>query len=319
MNQAIKLFLLLTFVTSISVGQNSPEVTEYKVVKTNVGKKRKLRFQKFKETKTIFTFSSVIERDVYEKILKECWTVTPYEIIPIDKFNLEDYRSDKYSFGRITGYVKDKTTKMSNMVSSISVSFSFDYFEKRKKNNFRMVYATSFALYPNDQFVNKALKSVDNASEGMNKENVFYNYSPGLLKNYLQYINKRIETEQDFLREEELGRMVNKTLYLPSYLQVRVDAFSGKENKDIDNVNSVFENYNYPYEFIDNKELSDKIMNGEDFYYLRYIRLNANQVYAIVNSKTGNVIYNVGHSGLSYNIKSKHLKELNHAIKKASK
>lgn len=135
----------------------------------------------------------------------------------------------------------------------------------------------------------------------------------------MQFKNKRIETEQEFLRKDELGGMVNKTLYLPSYLQVRVDAFSGTENTDINKINSVFENYNYPYEFIDNEELSDKIMAGEDFYYLRYVRLNAVQIYAIVNSKTGNVIYEVGHSGLSYNIKSKHLKELNKAIKKASK
>lgn len=77
--------------------------------------------------------------------------------------------------------------------------------------------------------------------------------------------------------------------------------------------------YNYKYEVISDEELNNKILNNEELYYLRYVRMNAERFLQVVNSKTGEIIYRNYITGMSYNIKSKDIKELNDKIKKASK
>ena len=47
--------------------------------------------------------------------------------------------------------------------------------------------------------------------------------------------------------------------------------------------------------------------------------MNAERFLQVVNSKTGEIIYRNYITGMSYNIKSKDIKELNDKIKKASK
>ena len=70
---------------------------------------------------------------------------------------------------------------------------------------------------------------------------------------------------------------------------------------------------------ISDEELNNKILNNEELYYLRYVRMNAERFLQVVNSKTGEIIYRNYITGMSYNIKSKDIKELNDKIKKASK
>ena len=65
--------------------------------------------------------------------------------------------------------------------------------------------------------------------------------------------------------------------------------------------------------------MNNKILNNEELYYLRYVRMNAERFLQVVNSKTGEIIYRNYITGMSYNIKSKDIKELNDKIKKASK
>ena len=321
MSQSIKLFFLAFLISTLSIGQTFEESTENNTKFENLDKKTKWRFQKFKKsTTTIFVWSDVIEKEVYENLLKEYWTITPYKIISAEEFNLEDYRSDEYSFGRIWGYKKNKTTKMGSKVSSIYTYFKFSVYGKDKKSSkkSREIPVTLFRLYPNDSFVFEAIKSTESAGEMMNRENAFHNYTSGFLKNYLQYYNKRILTEKEYFHDSQLAKLATETLYLPYYLNISVDAFTGIENANEDKNNSIFNNYNYKYKFIDNDEMNSKILNNEKFYYLRYIRLNSSQIYQIVNSNTGDIVYKEQYDGLSYNVKKKHLQKLNKAIKNAA-
>jgi hypothetical protein len=127
----IKLLLLTIIVNSqISVSSN------------HIGSTKKLdaeTLERFKKTETIFLLSNVIEKAVYEEMLKKSWTVTPFKIININDFNLRDYVNDKYSFVNIsgsvienysaTGYFKAGATRI---FTSVDV-FMFDNEKKAKE------------------------------------------------------------------------------------------------------------------------------------------------------------------------------------------
>lgn len=160
----------------------------------------------------------------------------------------------------------------------------------------------------------------------MFNDKVFHNYTPGMLNNYLQKLNQLISDEEVYWMYEEndytneILELQSNLLYIPTYFKIKTDAFTAGENESAyDDVKSLYDTYVYDYEFIDIENLDDKILNGEKIYYFRYVRLNAEKFIEIVNSQTGEVIYRNYISGLSYNIKPKHLKELNKTISKAIK
>ncbi|HRV55265.1 MAG TPA: hypothetical protein P5264_06980, partial [Mangrovimonas sp.] len=83
----------------------------------------------------------------------------------------------------------------------------------------------------------------------------------------------------------------------------------------------VLSSYDYNYKFIDNDKLDEKILSGEEFYYLKYVRVNSQKFVSIINGKTGEVVYRNYYAGtaFSYNLKSKNIKQLNGLIRKAAK
>lgn len=124
--------------------------------------------------------------------------------------------------------------------------------------------------------------------------------------------------KDDFL--PELKKLTNNKLYIPSYMTIKYNGWTGKDSEgDDENIQKIFKKYDYKYEVISDEELNRKILNNEELYYLRYVRMNAERFLQVVNSKTGEIIYRNYITGLSYKIKSKHIKELNSKIKKASK
>ncbi|MFL0068222.1 hypothetical protein V2605_05790, partial [Tenacibaculum maritimum] len=40
---------------------------------------------------------------VYEKILKDSWNVTPYKVVDLESFEIENYLSSKYSVAQLAG------------------------------------------------------------------------------------------------------------------------------------------------------------------------------------------------------------------------
>tara|TARA_Y100000780_G_C13390721_1_gene304108 strand:- start:245 stop:535 length:291 start_codon:yes stop_codon:yes gene_type:complete len=94
-----------------------------------------------------------------------------------------------------------------------------------------------------------------------------------------------------------------------------------KAKEDKDEFQDTFENYNYKFEFQDENEIDRRILNGEEFYYLRFVRVNSQKFIHIINSKTGEIIYRNYVAGMlsSYNMKARHVKDINSCIKKALK
>ncbi|UOK41768.1 MULTISPECIES: hypothetical protein [Flavobacterium] len=103
-----KILLLLTLL-SMSLGYSQVSVSK------KAGEKEKetenTLFKTFKNTTTVFVLSNLYEKSQYEKILKESWTVTPFEVVMPHEFNIKNYLNGNYSFAHLNGSV----TEMKNV------------------------------------------------------------------------------------------------------------------------------------------------------------------------------------------------------------
>ncbi|WP_411030160.1 hypothetical protein [Spongiimicrobium sp. 3-5] len=309
------------------------------------GKLDKEILENFKKTTTIFVFSNVYEKDIYENILKDSWDVTSYKIVAQQDFNPFDYQ-ENYSFAQVGGFKSIKTTKMGSIVTRLYTYFDIFLYDfesinkkaaklnpKKLKKKIDDIFTENkvriarFNLFADSDFVNTVVrKSMDEISSSLFNDDIFHNYTPGMLKNYFQKLNQLIsDGEVYWMYEEndytkEILELQSNLLYIPNYFKIKTNAFTAGESESGDDyVKSLYDTYVYDYKFIDMDNLDDKILKEEKIYYLRYVRLNAEKFIEIVNSRTGEVIYRNYITGLSYNIKPKHLKELNKTISKAIK
>jgi len=339
--------LLLLFISFQSYSQIS-------VGPIHVGRAKKFKkgvLKKFKNTETIFVLSKLYDKKEYEKILKESWDVTPYKVVDIEDFNLEDYLKGNYSFARLVGFTR--TTEMRSLPTNkielnsttlytyidVSMYDSEKIFKRlnklspkrRKKKKEKIIDENElkiarFYLFPKAEFIQKTLSEDDKKiAVALYSEDVFYNYKPGLLKNYFQKINNLIKNEEGYwmYKKEylpELKELAKRKLYIPAYLGIKYDAWKANDKKkNEDYFKQIFKDYDYQYEKISDEDLSNRILDNQDFYYLRFVRMNSEKFVQVVNSKTGEIIYRDYIPGFSYNLKSKHIKNLNKKIKKALK
>lgn len=310
-----------------------------------LSKLKKENLSKFKKTETIFVLSTIYDKQEYEAILKDIWTVTPYKIIPASEFSKVDYLSDKYSIVELGGHKVNST-----MASGGSYYSLFTYIDvkmynnkkinsklsklspkKRKKKingifNDNEINIARILIFPKDEFIHTSMGyDMNSIFTTLYTEDVFFNYKPGFLRNYFQKINNLLKKGESYwlYRNDHtpgLRNLASKTLYIPSYMTIKYDSWRGKDSEENEeNITKIFKKYNYKFEIIADDLLSDKIMNGENIYYLRYVRMNAERFLQVVNAKTGEILYRKYMSGFSYKLKSKHITELNSKIRKSTK
>lgn len=367
------LLLIIFLISSISFSQIS-------VSSTHVGKAKKIKeedFNRFKKSKTIFILSNVIDKSEYEKILKDSWTVTPYEIVNINDFSYSNYLTNGYSFVNLNSINKtiSRTSSISTTTNGITPMMNASYlylnldlfmlknekilkkldkiknkkpekkYQKTKeifednKINLSRVYLfldsnSAIDIMLEDSEIQKIVakkptiysESETNIfSKILYSKDIFHNYKPGFLKNYFQKINTQLSRNEKYWlygsdHTNEIKELKSKTLYIPQYLDLKFQPFRGSENSEgIERIKELLKNYQYKYEVINSNEISEKIMNNQSFYYLRYVRMNTDRFIQIVNSTNGEVIYREYIHGMSYNLKSKNFKKINKAISKASK
>ncbi len=343
-----KLVLLFILLSSVAFSQVSVEPN-------HVGSKdnfKKGAIDKLKKTTTVFVLSSVYDKEEYEEILDEIWTITPFLVVNKEDFNLNDFLTNEYSF---TNFAAEKLVIEGNLTTATRLSvylqfYSFDYekllpkLEKMKKSlagksvekrnekiekllkKNQKEYAV-IMLHLKDNFIEKAVSEpLENIVSSIYYKDVFYNYNLGMLKNYFQKVNNTlVKNETAWLYDKdykkELKNLTTQTLFVPEYITIRYDGFSG-EDSEMNNkkVIEALDKYQYNYEIIKPKKLTERILSGEEFYYLRYVRVNAERFLQVVNSKTGEIVYQDYMIGIfSYNLKPKYFKELNAKIKKAKK
>ena len=339
----LKTLLLLLLITFQSYSQVS-------VGARHIGKERKFKkgiLEKFKNSETIFVLSNIYDKEIYEEILKDSWDVTPYKIVSYDDYNFNDYLNGNYTIVKLSGYKLIKQMKSGSEVTYLYTYVDFKLYEgsviseklaklsekKRKKQWKKTLDKNSYSLarfyvFPKDEFANTILnRGMDVIVNSFYSDDVLYNYKPGLLKNYFQKVNSLLKNEEVYWMYEEdyylpeLQNLTKKKLYIPSYMSISYNPWKIKDSdENAETIQELFKDYDFDYEMIPDEELSNKIMNNEEFYYARYVRMNTEKFLQVVNSKTGEIVYrNYIRGLLRYKMKAKDIRALNSKIKKAAK
>ena len=306
--------------------------------------------EKFKKTETIFVLSTIYEIEEYQKILDEIWTVTPFRIIDAEEFEIREFLGSKYSIAQMSGIRKEIQSESGRTYPVVYTYFDIKVYDKamiqkklskmspkkrkEKRSEIMEMYSSDIArffLYPNDEFIEevyKGTKQNDNIAfivDAIFHRDVFFNYKLGFLKNYLQKINNLLEEEKlnwvygnNFINE--VANLADETLYIPSYLLNKFNIWKKvHQMQDESYLDELFKSYEYDYELIDDNALNDKILNGEEFYYLRYARTNSERFIDVINSKTGEIVHSQYMIGITSNVKDKNIKELSKCVSKTRK
>lgn len=315
------------------------------VASDHTGRLEKLKekdFKKFKSSTTLFVFSDVIEKEVYEQILKKSWTVTPYEIIEYDDFDIKNYNTDAYSLATINSFLYSTTSMDMSKPSMPKLSANFDISmidgkkisEELSKNKIKpskkrkIIAANSsfiarFRLYFTTEYQQDRLGEAKYiANKEAFKEDAFYNYQPGFLLNYFQKINDLLLKEENYWMYQkyttpELAKLKDEVLYIPANFKTFYNNYSyKKKEKRVQEAIEVFNNYNYKHEFIEMDLLNKRILANEEFYYIRYVGSGSEKFTEIVNAKTGEIIFKDYKGGFNFSLKmmKKNLKNLNKKI-----
>lgn len=311
---------------------------------THVGKSKEFDdgvLEKFKGTKTVFVLPNTLDEDEYLKILKDSWTVTPFELVDLDDFKIEDYLNGDYSIAQL-----ESVSRLSKKgYFSLYVFVDIQIFDVEKilekqnklspkqwnKKKHSIVHQNSsniarFYIYPKDDFLEEILKEKLNKVPGsLYNDDKLFNYKLGYLKNYFQKVNNLLVNDQTYWMYEnddlpELKSLESNKLYIPSYMAVKYNGMKWKDSDaDGENLEEILKTYDYEYEIIEDDELNQKILDKNDIYYLRYVRTNSERFLQVINAKSGEIVYRDYITGLSFNIKSKDIKELNKRITMDSK
>jgi hypothetical protein len=335
----IIIIILILFSSSIS--------SQISISASHVGRLKEIKqedFNKFKKTKTIFLLSNIYSNEEYDQVLKSSWNITDYEIISFKDFDINNYSLEKNSFAVLGGHIVEFQTKnglfrkyftyveffMFDEKDKLKEVNKFKEMSQKKKDKYdileknRLNFARFYLLPTNDYLMDCInLKGIDYLSNRTFNEDVFYNYKLGFLKNYFQFINNKISNSENYWFYQEnshtkkLVDLKTKTLYVPAYLIKHLVRDENNNEKVDEKLEDYFKDYSYKYELIEDDVVNTKILNNEEFYYLRYARVNSERFIQIVNSKTGEIVYTNYITGMSIRLKPKHIEEISKTISKS--
>ncbi|TDW45967.1 hypothetical protein EV144_107160 [Flavobacterium sp. 270] len=301
---------------------------------------KKGELEKFKSTTTIFVLPQLNKKEDYEKMLKEVWTVTPYKIVDFKDFNIADYKDGTYSIAKIFGYLYSQGKDVTFKTDFTIRIFDKEKFDKgfnklkpddkkfnRKLNELFNENSINIARIPlsiKGKFLLDARDAVDYGDiyDRMYTEQNFTNTNLGMLKNYFQQINKIISKGEHFglydnLATPEIKNLKDNTLYIPEAYMLRFNPWKGTEKlRDEEDLKKIFQEYKYKYQFISDENLEKKIINNEEIFYLRHVRISGSKCLAVVNAKTGDPVYYIYDGGFEYNLEDSDFKNISKAISK---
>ena len=354
MKNKLALFLSILFLTITNA-----QVTISSDIMGNLDKFKPELFKKFKSTTTVFILSNQFKKEDYEKILNEVWKVTPYKVVSVDEFDYNDYLTQGYSFAHLRAFSQDgeSTFFVNSMINFYllevnDIKEKIDKVKNDPKKFIKLIMTNklnigAIHLFANTEFlssINKTFGSgggvklmagssdfstdqIKNPSisksdrQMINNDDIYKNYSLGMLKNYFQNVSDLIVEEsylelREVSKTAELKNLKKEILYIPDYNKVtyKPSKFIDEEKSEKD-LSELLRDYKSKYEFISKSVLDAKILAGELFYYLRYVRVNNRKFFQVVNAKSGKAIYREFAAGMStYNIENQDFKNLNKII-----
>ena len=254
-------------------------------------------------------------------VFKKYWTITK----GIDFVKLEDVK-DKYvsgdSYFSLRGqYVRDGGSAQVHTYMELSVA-------KEKSGSSFSAKTESIA----DIFFSVVADKKDYRDlirngfpYSLNGDGHILNWSPGTLKNYLQQLTSVLQAGKksitpDIAVKPELANLQSQPIYCTMDDFYNIGTFHQPRPDDGNEIDEIFKGYEFSYKILTNKELSDKILaDKEPFYYLVYISMTPDGRYiAVLNSRTGQLVYCDSGVVRSVNLEKGNLKDLNRAINKST-
>ena len=274
---------------------------------------------KLKSSKTVFLYGEKDDPVALEATLRSVWTLTEIDVLTHEKF-------DSINFESTSVFSIEETQD-----NDESVCLQLWMQITNKKGKTKKVSFCQIRLNPNNPLslsedlsrIRNNLKSkrADSFYDYFYSVNRFKNLSNGFLKNYLKNVNellKRDATLSPFIKIKENPEITNlkkKPVYIPEYaLKMYSHITATYKNQSDEDVQKLFDDYEFPYEIVNNDTLNQKILNvSEDFYYMVFIQSSSSKQISIFNSATGNVVYNI-YDQASFNFDSSDLKKLSKSI-----
>ncbi len=264
----------------------------------------------------------------YINVFKANWTISKFEFIKYT--DIEKYLSPENSFLTVGGYAA--STQFVNLYSGGVRTYGIDYtithiylelwtcdekyFASKKKNKKfdieyqkRIARLELFTDFPTLSDPDKLFQTDYDANGHIR------NWGPGILKNQIQALNYYINKNEkrslyaEILNENEIKKLKKETLYVPDYVLIKFNPFTGNETES-HNESDIFDDYKLKYKLIPIAELNQKILTDTSlFYYMIYIKSSTDKFVSVINSATGELIYSEYTPG-SYNLKSGDLKRV---------
>ncbi len=275
-------------------------------------------FEDLKNTTTIVFMpaSDTAKHLTYRKVLEKYWKLTPLKFISYNQY-VQHKNKKGYS------YLLFGDDRVSNGTSTSSYVYlelwmwatpDGTWENKKKRLLARM------ELYPDTETTYDPSLIYDYRFD---TDGHIFNWSPGMLKNYIQMFQEHILQQQARKQmkyevdTDGLLALKNQTLYIPDYCLRSFN--SNLEETGTQDAESLMQRYPYKYEVIRNDELSEKILQtGSPLYYLLFVRSNADKYVAVVEAKSGKIIYS-RFRPISYNLRAGDLRRLDKAIQKAGR
>lgn len=298
--------------------------------------------EKIKDGKTHIIVQDInFPRSVeYYRIFKKYWTVTKdVDFIKWDDLDGNLVAGDTYlSFERWVGTVSQGVSVATTYLNIWTPSEKEIRKQKHADINSNAVSIANIYLDESTESLVKKFREKDYTNVKFDKAGPYsqydfdgggslLNWSPGIMKNYLQLLCRQLQTGKKYsfgdeiTNKAELQLLKNKTLYCTNEVLNKMGFFAGVNKIRTDaeksaEIKTLFEDYHYDYKVLTSSELEDKILDDkEPFYYLIFLNSSkAGKFLGVVNSRTGDVVYSRC-KALSVNLKPGDLKDLYKEIK----
>jgi hypothetical protein len=247
----------------------------------------------------------------FKQAIEEGWTFGKIHMIPYDSVR-------RYKIGTNT-YIID--IRLVNKVKYESDGTVHDFGNMAALQFWRYVRGKT-----SKQSYIRAFASVDlyyDATDGINQSDLekmkFFNYSPGFLKAYLACVqryfesNQTVEYDTEMSEKDDLAELKSNTLYIPEYAMFHRDPKTGKMGKRFEEA-ELLGPYPYKYEILPAASISDKILSGENCYYLCYVKQGSAKYFTVYRARDSKMLFQ-RYKKIGYNISDRDFKDLAGDIK----
>lgn len=280
-----------------------------------------------KKTTTVFTlpYKDYADKDLFEEAIRQVWTITPFRIIKPDEMG--DYvRKEGYSLFSFGGFVTTRNSSSGSMgMSNMHLAYDLWMPETNKKGKVSQSYFARILIYPDNETFFTAMRNSGRKNDDFSSrllsfvynDAVIYNWSAGLLKGYLKKVNDCLQQHEErgpFSEEEDkkaLSSLKNDTLYVPDYVQIRYNMFTGAEKADEEGGDEDMKKaYPYPVKMVSKAQLDALLLDkSRPVKYLVYVKSSTDKFINVYDSGTGKLLY-ARYVKISYNFRNKDLSKL---------